>query len=112
MTITNTDILKIAFVPGNAEELRSATANNVLLSGMANNVVQIRNAMYVGVAATTAFAITSALTDGGYSLASAALATASAGLTALVAKNLYKTTSMVAGYVSMAMADGVARAGM
>src|SRR4051812_46738678 len=104
MTISSTDILKIALIPGNAESLHNEVSGNMLLSGMVNNVKRIRNAMFVGVAATTAFAVTSALTDGGYSLASATLATASAGITALVAKNLYKTTSMVVGFVNMAVA--------
>jgi len=78
---------------------------------MVKNVAFIRNAMYTGVAVTTAFGVGAVLTDGGYSLASAALATGSAGLTALVAKSLYNTTTMAVGYINMAIADSVARVG-
>lgn len=110
MIMSKTNALQVALVPGNAEFLSHQLGGNALLSGMASNVARVRNCMYVGVAVTTGFAIGAALTDGGYSLASGVLATASAGITAFVAKNLYKTTSMFQGIFNMSMADNVVRA--
>lgn len=112
MTMSNTDALRVALVPGNAEYLQERLGSNVYLSSMAGRVAEVRNTMYVGVAATAAFAVTSALTDGGYSLASAGLATVAGVFTTVVAKNLYETTTKFRTWLAVGQADGVARAGM
>ncbi len=111
MSLSTREAMGIALVPGQIEQFKQYIGD-MYLRMIADRVQEVRNCVYVGAAVTTAGVVGAVYLDGGYSLASGALATVAAGYTGLVAKNLYDTTMMFRTHLLNRVADNVRFGGM
>jgi hypothetical protein len=105
MTMSNTQAIGFALIPGAAESLErhAIGLGNMAWDGMAKGVKYARNALYFGVA-FTAIAATGAALSGEDSTtrqyACATVATVGAGVATLAAKRLYDATSFLQSVVN------------
>jgi hypothetical protein len=100
MTISNTQAVKLALIPGAAETLENAaiSSGNLAWDGMAKTVKYARNTLYVGVALTAIGATIAALSGEDNTTRQYAGATVGAigtSIATFAAKKLWDATSLV-----------------
>lgn len=103
MTMTNTQAVRFALMPGEAETLKRKAdrSGNLGWWRLAEEIMDSRDILYVGISLTTLAAIGAALSvSRTRQYACPTVATFGAGIATLAAKRLYDATSLLQSYIN------------